>query len=78
MPTRINTDENISTDVISSERINPENNIPNIDVVEYNSTVLTAPINFNPIKKNNVDIPVPIMDIIKILGNCTHSTSIGI
>lgn len=71
-------DENMSTVVIVSERIIPENNIPNIDVVEYNRTVLTAPMSFNPIRKNNVDIPVPISDITKIFGNCVHSTFIGI
>lgn len=68
----------MSTGVIISERIIPENNIPNTDVVEYSNTVLTAPISFSPIRKNKVDIPVPIIDIIKIFGNCISSISIGI
>ena len=78
MPMRTIADENMSIGVITSDKINPEKNIPNTDVVENNKTVLTVPIIFNPIKKNMVVIPVPTNEIIKIFGNCSNLISIGI
>ena len=78
IPVRTKASEKISTTVTISAKIKPENTTPKTEVVEYNKTVLTAPIIFIPIKKNNVDIPVPKIDNTKILGNCITSTSIGI
>ena len=75
MPPRTNTNEKIFAIVIVSKRNIPANTTPNTDVVEYSSTVLTAPIDLNPIKKHIVDIPVPNIEIIKIPGNCIKSTS---
>ena len=68
----------MSSIVIASARNIPENITPNIAVVEYNNTVLTVPIIFSAIKKNNVDIPVPNIEMTAIPGNCAQSTSNGI
>ena len=78
IPVRTKASDKTSTTVIASDRIKPENITPKTEVVEYSKTVLTAPMSFIPIKKNNVDIPVPKIDNTKMPGNCIKSTSIGI
>ena len=78
IPARTKASDKTSTTVTVSARIKPENTTPKTEVVEYNKTVLTAPMSFIPIKKNNVENPVPKIDNTKILGNCIKSTSIGI
>jgi hypothetical protein len=51
---------------------------PNAEFMEYIKMVLTAPINFKPVIKRAVDIPILTIPMMAIVGMCTKSILNGI